>query len=215
MALPRIVDDDGEVIARRHVLAQDDCIAPLLGPRVQDLRPAILAELGEGEPLPAQPLTRQVARPLHVEAQRKALAVVHAPVDLRPRHPLVQAGIERRPVGIERARHRRRLDLAARGKARVEHALRLQPLRGVRVVGKVLRLAQHRRLPIEPEPGEILEDAGDVFLAAASDVDILDAHEEAAAQRAAPCRTPPAPTAHGQGAAARWGSAQIEEPEQS
>ncbi len=46
----------------------------------------------------------------------------------------------------------------------------------------MLRLAQHRLLPGDAEPGEILEDAGDVLLAAAGDVDVLDAHEEAPAE---------------------------------
>jgi hypothetical protein len=43
----------------------------------------------------------------------------------------------------------------------------------------VLRLAPHRLLPRDAEPGQILEDAGHVLLAAAGDVDVLDAHQEA------------------------------------
>ncbi len=46
----------------------------------------------------------------------------------------------------------------------------------------MLRLAQHRLLPGDAEPAQIVEDRRYVLLAAAGDVDVLDAHEEAAAE---------------------------------
>ena len=55
-------------------------------------------------------------------------------------------------------------------------------LRRLHVGREVLRLAQDRLLPCNAQPGEIFEDAGDVLLAAAGNVDVLDADEEAAAQ---------------------------------
>ena len=49
------------------------------------------------------------------------------------------------------------------------------------VFGEMPRLAAHRLLPAQAQPGEILEDGFRIFGAAARDVDILDAQQEAAA----------------------------------
>ncbi len=183
-ALARIVDDDREVIAGRYILAQDHRVTPQLRLRRKALRLAVVVEFGERQRRPAEALPRHRQRPFHVDAQGETLAALQAPVDLGPRQSLVQSRIERCAVGIDSAGRRCGLDLAARGKARIEQPLRLQPLRRLHIGGEVLRLPQHRLLPGDPEPGEIGEDAGDVLLATADDVDVLDAHQEAPAQTA-------------------------------
>lgn len=45
------------------------------------------------------------------------------------------------------------------------------------------RLPQHRFVPFQPQPTEILEDSVDIFLARSRGIDILDAKQEAPACR--------------------------------
>ena len=53
------------------------------------------------------------------------------------------------------------------------------------------RLAPHLAVPVEAEPGQVLDDRGGEFLAAAALVDILDAQEEAPAAAARVARAAP------------------------
>ena len=99
---------------------------------------------------------------------------------------LAGPGIERRAVGIARpGRARRRLlrgnapgNVAARAEARIDEPRESGARR--RIGGEMLGLPAHRRLPPEPEPGEILVDGGLEFGAAAGEVDVFDAQQEAA-----------------------------------
>ncbi len=120
---------------------------------------ALRVELGEGQRPALEPAGGGDKGALHVEAQREALAVADALLDLGLGEPLVQTGIERGSLGIEGAALGGLRYLGARGKARIEQPLRLEPLSGLRIDAKVLRLAQHRLLPGDAEPGEILKDA--------------------------------------------------------
>ena len=96
----------------------------------------------------------------------------------------MQRRVERRASGSTAIADRAAADLRSSGKARIEQPLRLEHLRGLRVDGKALRLTQHRLLPGDAEPCEILEDGSDILLAAAHDVDVLDAQKEAPAEPA-------------------------------
>src|SRR5690606_2740761 len=86
-----------------------------------------------------------------------------------------------------------RLDLSARAEAGIEQAALLQCFERGGVVAEMLRLDPHRLLPAQAQPGEVLEDRGGVFRAAARDVDILDAQQEttagfSGARMGDPCR---------------------------
>src|SRR5262249_61753664 len=72
------------------------------------------------------------------------------------------------------------------GEAGVEQAHGGEARSGGGVGAQGVRLLQHRLFPAEPEPGEVLEDTGDEARARAANVDVLDAHKEAAADGTCP-----------------------------
>ena len=72
-------------------------------------------------------------------------------------------------------------DLGAGAEAGVEHALLTQGLQGIGVVRHVLGLAAYRPVPVDAQPGEVLEDRLLEGRPAARTVDVLDAQQEAAA----------------------------------
>jgi DNA-3-methyladenine glycosylase II len=181
-ALAGIVHDDGQMVARRHLFAQDDRIPPALGMRLDEGRRSLRIELGEGERPALKPAVGGIKRTLHVDAQRESFTVAHALLDLGLCELLMQARIERCAFRVDRIALGRCEDLGARGKTGIEEPLCFQPLSGLRVDVKVLRLAQDRLLPAHAEPGEILEDARDKLLSAAGHVDVLDAHQKTAAE---------------------------------
>ncbi|MNE12638.1 hypothetical protein D3C80_1054430 [compost metagenome] len=65
--------------------------------------------------------------------------------------------------------------------ATIEQAVRVQGLDDSGVVGQVIRLAAHRRLPVETEPGEVLKNGRLELRLAAGRVDVLDTQDEAPA----------------------------------
>src|SRR5689334_21145822 len=81
------------------------------------------------------------------------------------------------------------LDLAPRAKARVERTQRVEPVERAPVVLEMLRLLAHRPVPVDAEPGEVLEYCCGIFVAAAGPVDILKAEQKATPL--APRRAPP------------------------
>ena len=175
-ALRRVVHGDGEVIARRRVFPGKDDVAE----RQRIGRHGAGGFVRPGE----RPGQRQCL--CHVEAQREGAALADFLGALGIGKGATGARIYRpfRPLRrIERAG-----DVGARAKARIDEPRRLEPAERRAIVLEMARLAPHIAVPVEPEPGQILEDRGDEFLAAAAFVDVLDAQEKAPAllARAAP-----------------------------
>ena len=113
-------------------------------------------------------------------------------LDLGRRQAPACSGIERRAVRVARPRppglplepRDGRRDAPARAEAGIEEPPRRKPGGGRPVVVEMLRLAPHRPLPGQAEPGEVLVEGPLELGAAARDVDILDPQQEAAAEPA-------------------------------
>ena len=101
-ALPRIVDNDGQMIAGGHVLADDHGIAPSLGVRLDSLPRAIPVELDKRQRRAAQLFSPPVSALLPCRYAARTRPPLASPRSPR-RAPLPQPGIERRTVGIGRA----------------------------------------------------------------------------------------------------------------
>lgn len=183
-ALARVVDHAGEVVARGDILAHDDGVAPGGGVRLDGLGVTVLAELGEGDAACSCLGLQPVEGAVHIEAQGERLIARNPPGDLLLREMLVQAGIERGAVGIARFGRAPRgfADFGAGGEAGIEQPQLEKRVRGGLVCREMLALAQDGLFPAETEPGEILEDPGDMHFAGAREVDVLDAHEKAPAE---------------------------------
>lgn len=175
-ALIRVIDHDGQMIARRHVFADNHRIAP--GRGIGDA-----VRLGPvGVPIrDADRLFGGGAYPVHRDAKRaRAIgkgAVYPGVGAIRTTDRTVAGGAVRiaRGAGIER-----RLELGARRGAPVRDAKRRE-LRCCRAIGiEALRLKEDGFLPCEAQPCEVLKNGVNEFGARAADVDVLDAKEEPA-----------------------------------
>ena len=72
-------------------------------------------------------------------------------------------------------------NLFAGAEARIDQVFFLQPAQRMAVFVHMLRLAAHRKLPAQPQPGQIVFDGGTIFRAAAGAIDIFDAQQKAPA----------------------------------
>jgi hypothetical protein len=170
-ALDGVVQHDGEMIARRHVLADEDGVAP--SRRIAgDVRFAPLRV----EQRPDDGSAGGRERAIHGEALRMgSLGGGHATT--------AGSRIERGSVGIAR---RERTDgggqLSAGAGAAEEKAPLAEPRCRGPVIVEMLRLPP--RLPVEadPQPVEILPDRGDEFGPRPPHVDVLDAQQQAAVE---------------------------------
>ena len=172
-ALRRVVDDRGDDIARADVLAPHDHIAQRLGSGVMNA--GIDAFFGPGQP-------RQVAEPSPGPVQRqppgKGLSRLQPP-DFLVR--VVRAPGEgrrvRRVIGM--GRHpRQRQPLLAGAKAAIQQPLFAQGLQRPVVRIPVIRLAPHGRLPVQTQPGQILEHGFGIFGPTTGEVRVLDPQQE-------------------------------------
>ena len=77
-------------------------------------------------------------------------------------------------------------DVGAGAETGIDHAERLEPVERRAVIGEMLGLAAHLAVPIETEPGQILDDAGDELVAASRLVDVFDPQQELSAGVARP-----------------------------
>ena len=66
-------------------------------------------------------------------------------------------------------------DVGAGAKARVEQATRGQRIQGGAILREVLRLHPHLAIPVEAEPGQVLENRSGKLRTAAGRVDVLQA----------------------------------------
>ena len=71
------------------------------------------------------------------------------------------------------------LYFAPRAKARVEHPHRIELVESGSVVVEMLGLLAHRAVPVEAQPGEILDDRLGILVAAPGPVDIFEAKQKA------------------------------------
>ena len=94
------------------------------------------------------------------------------------------AGIGGRGVAVRRGQ--RLGDVGAGAEAGIDQARALQALERGRIRGRPLRLDQHRLVPVEAEPAQVLEDPVDELGPAARLVEILDPQPELAAALARP-----------------------------
>src|SRR6266481_3535453 len=171
--LERVIDGDGQMIARRHVLAGENDIAKRRRIRRLPARP-VRAVL--------EPVQRagQSEGPRKIESQR----VIEPGV--LPFGTLLRAEPAASPrVGPSRLNMRCTagardlvLDLATRTKAWIEDPHRLQSIERAPVVVEMLGLFAHDAIPEEPEPGEILDDGCGILVPAAAPVDVLETEQE-------------------------------------
>ena len=133
-ALRGIVDDDGEMVAGRRVLAGEDDVAEDGG-----------LGLHAGFAL----------APAQASRARDRLGDVEPPC-MRPAEVGVPASPARPRIGWRAVRALRRRDaggnVAARAKAGIDEAFGLQPVQRVGVERQPLRLVEHFAVPFEAEP---------------------------------------------------------------
>ena len=125
---------------------------------VQDGKPGNLQRLGGIEP----PAMRRRRAPLGIVWQAAA-----------------GAGIGRRSIAMRRGQRLR--DVGAGAEAGIGEPARFQLVERGLVRRRPLRLDQHRSVPFEAEPAQVLEDAVDELGLAARLVEILDPEAELAA----------------------------------
>src|SRR5690606_35465769 len=170
---------DAEMIAGRRFLACQHHVAETVAQQAWRHALDALAFVPPDE----RPATDLRAGRGDVESERIGLAGGDARLALSRAQAPAGAGID---LPLEAVRGMAgggdlRLDLSARAEAGIEQAALLQCFERGGVVAEMLRLDPHRLLPAQAQPGEVLEDRGGVFRAAARDVDILDAQQETTA----------------------------------
>ena len=79
---------------------------------------------------------------------------------------------------------RERAQLSAGQVTGIEQACALEDFGSHPVVVEVLRLVQDRLFPLQPKPGQILEDGLDIVGSGAVDVDVLDPKQKTPAKTA-------------------------------
>jgi hypothetical protein len=95
------------------------------------------------------------------------------------------AGIDGCAVGIRRpVAGYGRADIAARAIAGIDQAAPVQAVERSAMFEEVFGLPPHRLLPVEAEPGEVVEDRGLEARQRAAGIDVLDPDEEPAASLA-------------------------------
>jgi hypothetical protein len=178
--LQRIVNDDGQVIASRHLLAPDDGIPPSRG----------VGHHLRGAPLhvEARPSERRAdggQRSGHVHAPGMRHAGRQALRDFRSRQPSAGTRIKRPPVRITRGGTAvpwgRAGDLTPGAEARIDEVAPPQGVEDSAVIGEVLGLAPHRLFPDKAEPAQILDDVLPKGGRGAEGVDVFDPQQKAPA----------------------------------
>src|SRR3954447_10764186 len=177
-ALLRVIDNDADVIARADVATRKNDVAPGLrfgGKRALDIAEF---EFGPGPP------SDYTDSPFHVEPPRRAFAGREPRLAFGRIEVPARAGIKWRAVGIAgpiRAPGNRAQDIPARTKAGIDQAAIAHVIERSRILGQMLALPAHRLFQFEAYPGEVLINRTLVFRAAARDIDVFDAQEQASA----------------------------------
>ena len=178
--LPGVVDRDGQVIGDADILAGQDHVAAQLGPGGDQ---AVLATSG---PWPSSRKVR-VSNPHERFAGRVEGQAPGEGFSSGEASGLLVGGegtaAEHLHGAVGGAGHGLG-HLLAGAEAAIGEAAGGQAVEGALVVGQVVGLAEDGSLPLEAQPGEVLDEAGLELGAAAGGVDILDAHDEAAASLA-------------------------------
>ena len=170
-ALQCVVDHHRQMIACRQISAAEDNIAPNLRRRRAPRGNSALAIFG-----PAKTRGPGVDCRLHVEAERGFIAPGDAVARLRRRERAASPRIERRAVRVALA-VRSALDLRTAAEAGVDQAALIEARERRRIVVAVLALPAWRRRKAKPEPGEVVDNAGDELRLAARAVQILYAQQ--------------------------------------
>ena len=171
--LARVVDDRGDDIAGGDVLSPNHHVAERLGPGGFHARRQAFLDPGQMlEPAQAR------ARGLERQPPGKRPAFSQEGCLLIERMRLAAKGLSILGVARVRRQARQRHLLAAGSKAAVEHAHLAQPRDRRLIVRPVIRLAQHRRLPVDAEPGQVLIDRRLELGPAAGEVGVLDPQHE-------------------------------------
>src|SRR5712691_1414673 len=181
-----IEDQPVMMVGRRRFLAGEHHVAPSLR-RGRDG-----SGLARGTAAGLAPIerTRLRERAPHVEPERERRAGRDLFRALGGREPFGIARIERRAVGIAQpwrsslAFGYESRDFHPALEARIDQALRLEPLERPAIGFEMLRLAPHVGFPSHAEPGEILVDRRFEPWPAARPVDVLDAQQQPPAGRA-------------------------------
>lgn len=171
-ALEGVVHDDGEVVAGADVLADEDGVAEELGTG------ALISPDGV---VPREFAADFAEGPAQVEPQGVGFAGGEAGSAFGLGQGATGAGVEGAlaAVGCLTGALDLALDVGAGAEAGVEETSPLKLGRGGGVVVEMLALEADRLLPLQSEPGEIVEDRRGVPGRAAGRIDVFDAEEEA------------------------------------
>jgi len=180
--LQMIIDDDGEVVGRRPLLAAQHDIAPGFRLRFDSALLGAFIIFAPGERR-----ADEIARASDVEPQSRRFARRQTLARLSRGHRDAAAPMQRRAVGIVRA-HAPLGDLAAGAEAGEDETARLEFRQGLCVVFQMFALAAPRSVEYDPEPGEIIDDRSFELGLAARRIGVLDAQQETAMQRFRPAR---------------------------
>ena len=183
--LQGVVDHDGEVVARRDIAPDDDRVAPAGRVGFPQLGPSAETRAPVGK----RPRNR-AERHRHVETPGVRLRSLDAARHLVGRAMPAGPGIERSAVWVARPSRRivgfQACDGLGKFFSRTEAGIDKSPLAQRRecraIILKVFGLPADRLLPPKTEPTQILFDRRREFGAAAGDVDILVAKQQAAVQ---------------------------------
>src|SRR5215471_2288429 len=119
---------------------------------------------------------------LGIEPQAELVTAGDAIAPLLRRQPAAGAGIKRSVGTVRRIGGCRDLapDVGTAAKAGIDQAAGAELVQHAAVVGEMLGLAAHLAVPVEPQPAQVFEYRLLEFAPATADVDVLDAHQEAA-----------------------------------
>ncbi len=180
--LKGVVHHNGEMIARRRILAHKDDVAPT----ARCAGDALLTEIGI-ETAVAEFPRGNIECPIHRKSPDVRLTRSDTALGLAHREGSTGAGVERRSIGIRRRpafRCGTPGDIPSGAETWIKEVALSQPLRRVTVILEMIRLPPDRLLPGETEPGEVFDDARDESGTAALEIDILDPQQEASASTA-------------------------------
>ena len=163
------------MIARRHILALEQKIAPGRGVGAND---RLVRPLAIFAPVQGVRLCGESAR--HVETQAGAAPGRTPNSALGFGHRAAGSRIKRRAVGIL-GETGGAGNFAARAKTGIDEAARAQSVERARIIAGMLALATRRLGESHAEPGEVDDDGPFILALAAGAIDVFDAQEKAPA----------------------------------
>lgn len=172
-ALGGVIENDGQVIAGRNILARQNDVAQQLGLR-------LLWALAALVPRQRPDLFHGLCE---IETPGVSLAAFETATTFGYAAAAAGPGVKRSVGSMRRRAGSRDLggNLLTRAKAGIDQVARFELPKGVPVEVETLRLAENRLFPLQAQPGEVPVDGRFEFRPATCNVDIFDTQQEAPA----------------------------------